>query len=150
MHTKQIKVPHNQYVYNIHTQQYDNIIVIPSITVTCPETTTQLSWMPIQSETRPSVLLIEPRNSEYMISVEVQYQWLLQYVTSYQYSRSPQHTHKSRGRGSVPVAPATCYFVLLLNITTAHTQGQGKSTKQFQLCFSLTRCTFPYIHTYIM
>ena len=33
------------------------------------------------------------------------------------------HTHKARGRGSVPVATATRYFVLVLKITTAHAQG---------------------------
>ena len=81
--------------------------------------------MPIQSETRPSMLLIEPRNSEYMISVEVQYQWPLQYITSYYIvlEITTAHTHKARGRGSVPVAPATRYFVLVLKITTAQTQG---------------------------
>ena len=54
------------------------------------------------------MLLVE--NSEYMISVEVQY--------------------------AVPLVPATHYFLLkityfLLKITTAHTQGYGKSIKQF-------------------
>ena len=49
---------------------------------------------PIQSsESRPSMLL---ENSEYMISVKVH---------------------------AVPVAPATRYFVLVLKITRAHTQG---------------------------
>ena len=74
------------------------------------------------------MLLIEPRNSEYMISVEVQYQWPLQYITSYYIvlEITTAHTHKARGRGSVPVppvAPATRYFVLVLKITTAQTQG---------------------------
>ena len=29
---------------------------------------------------------------------EVQYLWPLQHVTLYEYSRSPQHTHKARGK----------------------------------------------------
>ena len=76
-----------------------------------------------------------------MISVEVQYQWPLQHVTSYQYSIPPQHTHKTRERGSVPVAPATRYFVLVLKITITHTR-LGEKHKILLVMF-LTSMYFP-------
>ena len=67
-------------VYNIHTLQYNNIIVsYPVKKLSRNHHKVELDAHTIGNKT----VYAPNKNLEYMISVEVQYQWPLQYVASY-------------------------------------------------------------------